>query len=50
MRPVLPAHVALLDELEERLVDQRRGLQRVVLALAPQVAGGTTPQLGMHHR
>ena len=38
VRAVLPLDLALVDELEVRLVDEGRGLEGVVGALAPQVA------------
>ena len=50
VRAVLPPDVALLDELHKRLVDQRRRLERVVLALAPQVARGAASQLAVDQR
>jgi hypothetical protein len=47
---VLPAHPPLVDELEERLVDQRRRLQRVALALAAEVPPGQQLQLAADER
>src|SRR5688572_29986091 len=43
--PILPFHRPLIDELDERLVDERRWLQGVVRALLSQVAGRQLPQL-----
>jgi hypothetical protein len=49
MRPVLPLHVTLIDQLQIRLVHKRRGLQRVVRALAPEVPPGQRLQFGVDH-
>ena len=38
VRAVLPLHLRLVNEPHVRLVDERRGLQGVADALAPQVA------------
>ena len=48
VRPVLPSHAPLIDQLEIRLVDQRRGRQRVIGALPPQAAAGPPAQLLIH--
>ena len=50
MGPVLPPDRTLVNELQERLVDERGRLERVVRALAPQVAGRKPPQFGIHLR
>src|SRR3954466_3114139 len=41
--------MVLLDEPQIRLMDQRRRLQGVPDALAPQVGSGAPPQLLIHH-
>jgi hypothetical protein len=50
MRAVLPPDVALVDQLDERLVDERRRLKRMLRALAPEIPGGHPPQLAVHGR
>ena len=50
VRPVLPAHVALFDQLQERFVDEGGRLQRVVRALPPEIPGGLTAELAMDER
>jgi hypothetical protein len=53
MSAALPAHAALIDELEIRLVDERRRGKRMVAALTPQVAPGQATQFavnGVHQR
>ena len=47
---VLPGDAVLAGQAHERLVDQRRRLQRVIHALVPQVAGGAVPQLVVDQR
>ena len=47
---VLPALGAVLEELEVRLVDERRRLQRLARALALQVVRREAPQLGVDQR
>ena len=50
MGPVLPADRTLIDQPDKGLVDERRRLQGVVGALAPQVAGRQPAQLGVDLR
>ena len=50
MRAVLPSHRPLVDELQKSLVDEGRGLQRVVGTFFSQVAGRELPQLAMNLR
>jgi hypothetical protein len=50
MDAVLPGHSALVDETEERFVNERRRLQRVVAALVTQVQGSATAKLLVQHR
>jgi hypothetical protein len=50
VRAVLPLHLALVDELEVRLVDEGGGLEGVVGALAPQVARGELMQFAVDER
>jgi hypothetical protein len=42
LRAVVPLGAALVDEPEIRLVDERRGLERVLLSLATHRAGRLT--------
>lgn len=44
MRAALPLYLALVDEPHEGLVDERRGLEGVTLALTAQLAPGEQPQ------
>src|SRR5205085_12565177 len=50
MGAVLPADSPLIHQLQERFMDERRGLQGVVAPLAPEVAGGQPAQLGVNLR
>jgi hypothetical protein len=50
VRPVLPLHAALIDELQIRLVHQRRRLERMVGSLARKVPFGQRLQLPVDHR
>ena len=45
LRAVRPIHLPLVDQPEIRLVDERRGLQRVVRALTEQKGARQAPQL-----
>ncbi len=49
MRAVLPGHVHF-DELDERFVDDGRGLERVAGPLALHVAAGAVTQLLIYER
>jgi hypothetical protein len=44
---ILPFHRALVDELDERFIDERGRLQGVVGTFFPQVARRQFPQLAM---
>jgi hypothetical protein len=44
MRPVLPAHLSLVDQPQIRFVDQSRGLQDMAGPLLPHVPAGNLAQ------
>jgi hypothetical protein len=50
VRPALPIHLALVDEPQIHLMDERGWLQSVLGALGSQMAGRRTPQLGVDER
>jgi hypothetical protein len=50
MGPVLPVHVALIDQLDVGLVDERCGLERALAPLAPGVARRDDVQLVIDDR
>ena len=50
VRAVLPALRAVLQQLQVRLVDERRRLQRLARALALEIVRGEPPQLGVDQR
>ena len=50
MRPALPVRVVLINQPHIRLMDDRRGLQSVVLAFLPQAARGKLAELLIHQR
>jgi hypothetical protein len=47
---ILPEHPVLIDQAEEGLVHQGRGLERVIGALAAKLAGGDRAQLRVDER
>ena len=47
---ILPVDLALVDEPEVDLVDERRRLQRVVSSLAPKLARGRPAELSVDER
>jgi hypothetical protein len=47
--PAFEVDAALLDEPEVRLVNERRGLQRVAVPLTAKLPGGNSTQLGIDH-
>ena len=48
--PILPVDLALIDEPQVDLVNERRRLQRVVSPLAPKLARGRPAELGVDER
>jgi hypothetical protein len=50
MGPILPSDFALVDKLEECLVNKSRNLKRMIGALPAKISGSETPQLGVHER
>jgi hypothetical protein len=48
--PVLPIDVFLIDQAQVSLVDERGGLESVVLALSPEMPSGDCAQFGVHDR
>ena len=50
MCPVLPAHPFEIDQAQIRFVHQRRGLERVVFALATHVPTRQSVQLRVNER
>jgi hypothetical protein len=50
LRAVLPDCAVLLDKQEIDLMDERRGLQRLSIPLAPQMGARPPSQLPMHYR
>jgi hypothetical protein len=50
MWPVLPARVALVDELEIRFVYERGRFERMARPLALQIRSGERTELAVHHR
>ena len=47
MRPILPIDLALVDESQVHLVDERRRLQGVARPLVTKLARGNAAQLGV---
>jgi hypothetical protein len=50
VRSILPVDLALIDETQVDLVDERRRLQRVIHALASELTGSDAAQLGIQER
>src|SRR5688572_14697988 len=50
MRAVLPLNLPDVHQFQVRLIDERRGLQRVAGALAPHLPSRDPSQLRMHDR
>jgi hypothetical protein len=50
MCAVQPVDTSLVDQFQVGLMDQCRGLQRVVSAFAPQLARGNAAQLAVDER
>ena len=50
LRAILPARVVLINQFEIGLVDECRGLERVIGPLVTQVAGGDAAQFPIHDR
>ena len=49
VRAILPLHATLIDQLQERLVDQRGRLQRVIATFTIHAAARETMQLAVDH-
>ena len=50
VRPILPLHVPLVDQLEVGLVHERGALERVIGALAREIPAGNRPELPVDER
>jgi hypothetical protein len=50
MRPILPVDVALFDQPQVRLVNERGWLERMARAFVSKLTGGNPAQLGIHER
>jgi hypothetical protein len=50
LRAVLPLGASLVDEPEVRFVDERRGLQGVIVRFTPHCSGRLAVQLGINDR